>query len=88
MCEGRTLPVPMHLRDTHYQGSQRLGHGKGYQYAHDFAGGYVAQDYLGVEKVYYEPTDRGYEAEIAERLRRLRADADSADANNGPEKVS
>jgi putative ATPase len=85
--EGRTIPVPIHLRDSHYQGAQRLGHGKGYQYAHDFDGGYVAQDYLGVEKVYYEPTDRGFEAEIAQRLRRLRdlrdlrAASDSADAN-------
>jgi putative ATPase len=82
--DGRTLPVPIHLRDQHYQGAKRLGHGKGYQYAHDFEGGYVAQDYLGVEKVYYEPTDRGYEAEIAERLRKfreLRAAVDSADAN-------
>jgi putative ATPase len=89
--EGRTLPVPVHLRDTHYQGSQRLGHGKGYQYAHDFPGGFVAQDYLGVEKVYYEPTDRGYEAEIAERLRRfrdLRAASLSADSNKDGPNVS
>src|SRR5438477_1455281 len=39
--EGRTLPVPMHLKDTHYKGSKRLGHGQGYQYAHDFEGGFV-----------------------------------------------
>jgi putative ATPase len=70
--EGRTLPVPRHLRDTHYKGAAKLGHGKGYQYAHDFAGGYVDQDYLGVDKSYYVPTDRGYEATIAERMRRLR----------------
>jgi putative ATPase len=66
--EGRTLPVPKHLRDTHYKGSKRLGHGQGYQYAHDHEGGYVKQDYLGVEKQYYTPTDRGFEAEIARRL--------------------
>src|SRR4051812_5401715 len=66
--EGRTLPVPRHLRDTHYQGSKRLGSGEGYQYAHDHEGGYVKQDYLGVEKRYYTPTDRGFEAEIARRL--------------------
>ena len=65
--EGRTLPVPKHLKDTHYKGSKRLGHGEGYQYAHDHEGGYVKQDYLGVEKTYYTPTDRGYEAEIAKR---------------------
>src|SRR5204862_2816121 len=71
--EGRTLPVPRHLRDTHYKGSARLGHGKGYQYSHDFEGGYVDQDYLGVDKIYYTPTDRGYEAEIRNRLDQLKA---------------
>jgi putative ATPase len=86
--EGRTIPVPKHLKDAHYPGAERLGHGTGYQYAHDFPGGYVAQDYLGVEKVYYEPTTRGYEAEIAERLAALRARANQADANEGGGKVS
>ena len=70
--EGRTLPVPKHLRDTHYKGAKRLGHGEGYQYSHDFAEGFVRQDYLGVDKTYYAPTDRGYEAQIAERMRALR----------------
>jgi putative ATPase len=70
--EGRTLPVPKHLKDTHYGGSARLGHGKGYKYAHDFEGGFVEQDYLGVDIIYYEPTDRGYEAEIKKRLDALR----------------
>jgi putative ATPase len=74
--DGRTLPVPRHLRDGHYVGSKRLGHGQGYQYAHDHEGGYVAQDYLGVEKTYYTPTDRGYEAEIAQRLAAWRAKRD------------
>ncbi|MEA2711021.1 MAG: putative ATPase [Phycisphaerales bacterium] len=86
--EGRTLPVPKHLKDTHYQGSQRLGHGKGYQYAHDFPGGHVEQDYLGVDKVYYEPVDRGYEAEIADRMSRLRPKGQSADANHSRDAVS
>ena len=44
---GRTLPVPEHLRDASYRGAQRLGHGQGYQYAHDFPEHFVAQDYLG-----------------------------------------
>jgi putative ATPase len=70
--EGRTLPVPKHLKDTHYKGSKRLGHGQGYQYAHDHEGGYVKQDYLGVEKTYYTPTDRGFEVEIAKRLESLK----------------
>src|SRR5206468_1676968 len=69
--EGRTIPVPKHLKDTHYKGAARLGHGKGYQYAHDFPEGFVRQEYLGVDKTYYEPTDRGYEADIAERIRAL-----------------
>ncbi|HEV2294033.1 MAG TPA: replication-associated recombination protein A [Tepidisphaeraceae bacterium] len=70
--EGRTLPVPKHLKDTHYVGSAQLGHGKGYKYAHDFEGGFVEQDYLGVDIIYYEPTDRGYEAEIRQRIGVLR----------------
>jgi putative ATPase len=70
--EGRTLPVPKHLRDSHYQGSKRLEHGQGYQYPHDFPGGNVRQDYLGVDKTYYEPTDRGYEIQITQRLKEIR----------------
>lgn len=58
------LPVPMHLRDAHYKGAERLGHGGNYQYAHDHPSGWVAQDYLGVPKTYYEPVDRGREAEF------------------------
>jgi putative ATPase len=81
--EGRTLPVPKHLRDTHYPGGKKLGHGQGYQYAHDHEGGYVQQDYLGVEKQYYTPTDRGYEAEIGRRLAGWRAGAKSEDGGEG-----
>ncbi|MCL4104733.1 UNVERIFIED_CONTAM: hypothetical protein GTU68_034172 [Idotea baltica] len=58
------LPVPMHLRDAHYKGAESLGHGKDYQYAHDHPERWVAQDYLGVEKSYYQPVDRGKEAEF------------------------
>ena len=65
---GRTLPVPLHLRDTHYQGAKKLGHGEGYLYSHDFEGGHVQQTYLTEERHYYEPTDRGYEAVIRERM--------------------
>ena len=70
---GRTLPVPEHLRDTHYQGAQRLGHGQGYEYAHDHPGHFVAQDYLGVDKIYYEPTEQGVEKKIKERVEKWRA---------------
>jgi putative ATPase len=86
--DGRTIPVPKHLKDTHYAGSKRLGHGNDYKYAHDYPGGFVDQDYLGVDKTYYEPTDRGYEAEIAARITGLRAQTNPADANNGEDKVS
>ncbi len=71
--EGRVLPVPVHLRDRHYEGAKRLGHGEGYQYAHDHPNGIAAQDYLGVEKVYYRPGDRGFERELARRLEAIRA---------------
>jgi putative ATPase len=70
--EGRLLPVPVHLKDSHYGGAQRLGHGAGYQYAHDEPGGVAAQDYLGVEREYYRPVDRGFERELAERLSAIR----------------
>jgi putative ATPase len=66
--ERRVLPVPIHLRDASYPGAKRLGHGKGYEYAHDAAEGWVDQDYLGVERQYYQPVDRGLEAELKRRL--------------------
>jgi putative ATPase len=69
----RIIPVPVHLKDAHYAGAERLGHGTGYQYAHSAAEGWVDQDYLGVEKRYYEPVDRGAEAEIRKRLEELRS---------------
>lgn len=70
--EGRVIPVPVHLRDRHYPGAERLGHGAGYQYAHDAAGGVAAQAYLGVEREYYQPVPRGFEAELAGRLAAIR----------------
>ncbi len=70
--EGRLLPVPVHLRDRHYAGAERLGHGAGYQYAHDAEDGVVAQDYLGVDREYYRPVDRGFEQQLAERLADIR----------------
>ncbi|HPD32268.1 MAG TPA: replication-associated recombination protein A [Phycisphaerae bacterium] len=69
--EARTIPVPKHLRDSHYRGAARMGHGTGYKYAHDYQGGFVEQDYLGVDKTYYTPTDRGHEAVIRAYLASL-----------------
>lgn len=71
--EGRLLPVPRHLQDAHYPGAMRLGHGSGYEYAHDAPGAIAAQDYLGIEREYYRPTDRGFERELAARLEDIRA---------------
>jgi putative ATPase len=70
--EKQVIPVPRHLQDKHYAGAKRLGHGQGYAYSHDAPDGIAAQDYLGVEKRYYEPTDRGFERDLAERLAEIR----------------
>ncbi|MBQ1278721.1 MAG: replication-associated recombination protein A, partial [Thermoguttaceae bacterium] len=69
---GRILPVPKALRDAHFRGAKELGH-VGYQYAHDAPDAIAAQDYLGVEREYYRPTDRGAEKEIGRRLEKIRA---------------
>jgi putative ATPase len=71
---GRTIAVPEHLRDANYMSAKRLGHGAGYQYAHDGANHFVAQDYLGVDKVYYQPTEQGVEKKIKERVEKWRAE--------------
>jgi putative ATPase len=71
--QGRLLPVPTPLRDSHYQAAKRLGHGQEYQYAHDSPDGVASQDYLGVEREFYRPVDRGFERELAQRLQAIRA---------------
>jgi putative ATPase len=77
---GRTLAVPEHLRDTHYASAKKLGHGEGYQYAHDHPDHFVAQDYLGATKTYYEPTEQGVEKKIKERVEKWRAQLAQAKA--------
>src|SRR5262249_21238436 len=69
---GRTLQVPEHLRDSHYRGAEKLGRGVGYEYSHNHEAGWVDQTYLPEERRYYEPVDRGYEAEIRKRMEELR----------------
>jgi len=64
--------VPEHLKDASYAGAEKLGHGKGYKYSHDFAGHYVKQKYTRKKVHYYAPTDIGYEAKIKTRLEKLR----------------
>jgi putative ATPase len=64
--------VPPHLRDAHYKGAATLGHGTGYDYPHDDPRGWVAQQYLPdqlVDEKWYEPSEHGYEEEVAARLR-------------------
>ncbi|WP_309709309.1 replication-associated recombination protein A [Pseudolysinimonas sp.] len=73
---GRIGRIPIHLRDAHYPGAKRLGHGKGYQYAHDAEFGVAPQQYLPDELVgttYYDPSGFGYERDVAARLEKIRA---------------
>ncbi|WP_089773050.1 replication-associated recombination protein A [Ruania alba] len=72
---GRIGVVPAHLRDSHYAGSQRIGHGAGYVYSHDEPHGVARQEYLPEDLAgsrYYQPTDRGFERTLTERLDRVR----------------
>ncbi|MDR2169317.1 MAG: replication-associated recombination protein A [Planctomycetaceae bacterium] len=63
----RVIPVPRHLRDAHYKGAEAMGH-VGYVYAHNSKNAIAKQEYLGVEKNYYKPAERGFEIELAKRL--------------------
>lgn len=72
----RTMPVPSHLQDKHYKGAEKLGHGAGYLYAHDYPKHYVQQQYLpeGMEgTVFYEPSDNGYEKQINAHMKWLKS---------------
>lgn len=71
----KTAPIPVHLQDAHYKGAQKLGHGDGYLYAHDYPNHYVKQQYLPdglTDCHFYEPTENGYEKNIKEHLRFLK----------------
>ena len=66
--KGEVVQVPTYLRDAHYPGAKRLGHGEGYQYSHEFPGAIAPQRY-GIEAGrFFQPTDHGYEAKIKARL--------------------
>ncbi|MHB1594577.1 MAG: replication-associated recombination protein A [Streptosporangiaceae bacterium] len=83
---GRTGPVPAHLRDASYPGAQRLGHGKGYLYPHDYPEGIVRQAYApeaASGRRYYQPTRHGAEARYADRAERIRAALNGCDAPGG-----
>jgi putative ATPase len=67
--------VPVHLRDAHYQGAKVLGHGKGYEYPHDDPRGWVPQQHRPsdvVGRIYYDPSDHGFEQEVRRRMEQLR----------------
>jgi putative ATPase len=65
--------VPDDLKDANYPGAEKLGHGLGYKYAHDYPGHFVKQKYTRKKVRYYEPTEIGHEAKIKERLEKLRS---------------
>jgi len=70
--EGRTLPVPDYLKDASYRGAERLGRGVGYKYAHSYDGHWVEQDYLPTTRIFYRPTEEGYEKAMKARLDAIR----------------
>jgi putative ATPase len=73
---GLAGPVPSHLRDASYRGAARLGHGRGYEYPHDYDEGVVAQQYAPdavAGREYYQPTRHGAEARYADRAERIKA---------------
>jgi putative ATPase len=81
--------VPARLRDSHYRGARRLGHGEGYEYPHDDESGWVRQEYRPPEVAghrYYEPSEHGEERGVAERLRALWGlqGGDLGEAEQGP----
>ena len=74
-----TPPVPTHLQDAHYKGAEKLGHGLGYKYAHDYPNHYVEQQYLPdalVGTKFYVPTEMGYEKQIREHFKNIKGKQD------------
>lgn len=71
----KTPPIPTHLQDSHYKSAGKLGHGIGYQYAHDYPDHYVKQQYLPdglTDQKFYEPTEIGYEKDIRAYFKRIK----------------
>ena len=78
VADTRTMPVPAHLQDKHYKGAEKLGHGLGYKYAHDYPNHYVTQQYLPDGMVgmrFYEPSENGYEKKIREHMEFIKREA-------------
>lgn len=77
----KTPAIPSHLMDAHYKGASKLGHGVDYKYAHDYKNHYVKQQYLPDElkdRVFYRPSDMGYEKQIKEHLKRIKMEAEDS----------
>lgn len=76
----KTPAVPAHLQDAHYGAAEKLGHGVGYKYAHDYPNHYVKQQYLPdglTDRVFYKLTDIGYEAKIKAHMDEIHRDCDT-----------
>jgi len=69
--DNKVQDVPDYLKDAHYKGAEKLGHGEGYKYSHNYPGHFVKQQYMPKKERYYEPTNIGHEAKIKERLEKL-----------------
>lgn len=81
----KTPSVPSHLQDAHYKAAEKLGHGIGYKYAHDYPNHYVKQQYLPDDLVgmqFYKPTDMGYEKKINEHFERIKGQKDPKEMND------
>ena len=79
VAEQKVATIPSYLKDAHYKGAAKLGHGIGYQYAHDYPNHYVKQQYLPDEfrdTVFYEPSDNGYEKQIKAHMSFIKEQAE------------
>jgi len=73
------LPIPTHLQDAHYKGAEKLGHGTGYKYAHNYKNNYVKQQYMPYElngKEFYNPSGNGYEVKVREHMKKIKDEAE------------
>lgn len=77
--ETGNLPIPAHLQDAHYKGAEKLGHGVGYKYSHNYKNNYCKQQYLPYElsgTEFYKPCGNGYEVKIMEHMKRIKAEVE------------
>jgi putative ATPase len=82
---GKGSEVPLHLRDSSYRAAKVLGHGRGYDYPHDDPRGWVPQQYRPDEvadRVYYQPSEHGFEQEVRRRMRHDEATDETGEAGS------